>query len=88
MANSEKIYVGKGKQQFENLVRISVCLDDVPAEFVNEYNGKKYVSLDVVSRREVDQYGNSHYVAVNTYKPSGDGKSTSAPSAPEADMPF
>ena len=87
MAN-EKIYVGKGKQQFDNLVRASICLTDLPAEFINEYNGKKYISLDIVTRREADEYGNSHYITVNTYKPDG---SKSAPAQTEEvadDMPF
>jgi len=90
MAKQEKIYCGKGKQQFDNLVRLSVCLTDLPAEFVNEYNGKKYISLDVVQRREVDEYGNSHYVTVNTYKPQGGGSATPVNATDESndDLPF
>lgn len=89
MANQEKIYCGKGKQQFDNLTRLSICLTDLPQEFMNEYNGKTYISLDVVTRREVDEYGNSHYVTVNTWKPEG-GSTKSAPAATEDNdgLPF
>ena len=90
---AEKIYVGKGKDQFDNLTRLSICLTDLPQEFMNEYNGKTYISLDVVTRREVDEYGNSHYVTVNTWKPEGKGGSApaataSAPAQANDDLPF
>lgn len=87
----EKIYVGKGKNQFDNLTRLSICLTDLPQEFMNAYNGKTYISLDVVTRREVDEYGNSHYVTVNTWQPdSKSGSTSNAPaSAPAEDnLPF
>lgn len=86
---TEKIYVGKGKSQFDNLVRVSICLTDIQneaGEFISEYNGKQYISLDVVTRREVDQYGNSHYITVNTYKGNGESKAPATES--KEDLPF
>ena len=68
-----KIYCGSGKEKtFDNggsIISISVALEDYPKEFLTEYNGKRYLRLDVCKKREVDQYGKSHYVAVNTWKP-------------------
>jgi len=65
----DKIYVGSGKSKFDgDQVAVSVCLSDLPKEFIFEYNDKKYVKLIVQKKREVDQYGKTHYVAIDTFK--------------------
>jgi hypothetical protein len=69
----EKIYCGSGKEKtFENggsIISLSVCLDEYPKEYLTDFNGKRYLKLDVCRKREIDQYGKSHYVAVNTWQP-------------------
>ena len=66
---SEKIYVGSGVEKFDgDLVEISVCLSDLPKEFMFEYNSKKYIKLKVGKKRK-EEYGKTHYVTVDTYKP-------------------
>ena len=66
----DKIYVGSGKSKFDgDQVAVSVCLSDLQKEFIFEYNDKKYVKLIVQKKREVDQYGKTHYVAIDTFKP-------------------
>tara|TARA_R110002051_G_C8332023_1_gene436820 strand:- start:116 stop:412 length:297 start_codon:yes stop_codon:yes gene_type:complete len=73
MSNQEpekKIYVGKGVEKFDGgLVEISVCLSDIPQEHRFEYNGKWYAKLKVSKMRKTDEYGKTHSVAINTYKP-------------------
>jgi uncharacterized membrane protein len=70
-----KIYCGSGKEiKFQNggsLVKLSLCLSDIPDEFVklSEKNGKKYVTLKLTSRKSIDNYGNTHSVEVDTWKP-------------------
>jgi predicted ATP-dependent Lon-type protease len=65
-----QIFVGSGVEKFGgNLIEISVCLSDLPKEFISEYNGKKYIRLKVQKKREPDQYNKTHSVSVNTYKP-------------------
>ena len=70
---TEKIYVGSGKEKFEgNMVQTSLCLTDITnnaKEFIFEFEGKKYIKLNVCKKREIDQYGKSHYVEVDTWKP-------------------
>ena len=70
---TEKIYVGSGKEKFEgNMVQTSICLTDITnnaKEFIFEFEGKKYIKLNVCKKREIDQYGKSHYVEVDTWKP-------------------
>jgi hypothetical protein len=70
--SSEKIYCGSGKKiegQYGIFRKISVCLNDIPKEHINEYNGKKYVSILVNDRKEADQYGKDISLTVDTYKP-------------------
>ena len=82
----EKIYVGSGISKFEgNMVSVSLCLSDVPKEHMFEYNGKKYVKLNVSAKRDgADEYGKTHYVSVDTFKP----EAKKEPAKKEADLPF
>tara|TARA_R110000751_G_scaffold16235_1_gene51599 strand:- start:2575 stop:2829 length:255 start_codon:yes stop_codon:yes gene_type:complete len=67
----EKIYVGSGTEKFDgNLVSCSLCLSDLPSEHIQTgRNGKKYINLNVQKKKETDQFGKTHYVAVDTWKP-------------------
>ena len=83
---AEKIYVGNGTSKFDgNQVACSVCLTDLPQEHMFEYNGKKYIKLIVQEKMNTDEYGKTHYVAVDTWKP--EPKKETAP-AVEEDLPF
>lgn len=83
---AEKIYVGNGTSKFDgNQVACSVCLTDLPQEHMFEYNGKKYIKLIVQEKKNTDEYGKTHYVAVDTWKP--ETKKETAP-AVEEDLPF
>lgn len=43
----------------------SICLSDIPREVIKPAaNGKLYVNIRVVERREVGQYGDTHFVSV------------------------
>jgi hypothetical protein len=65
------IYVGSGKEKFEgNLISVSICLSDIPKEWITEYNGKKYVRLNVKKKKQVDQYQKTHSVEIDTWKPT------------------
>ena len=83
---SEKIYVGSGVSKFDgDQVACSLCLSDLPQEHMFEYNGKKYVKLIVQKKREADQYGKTHYVAIDTFKPEPK-KEEEVPA--DKDLPF
>jgi|TARA_R100000458_G_C8016224_1_gene78032 hypothetical protein len=82
----EKIYVGSGISKFDgNMVSVSLCLSDVPKEHMFEYNGKKYVKLNVSAKKDgADEYGKTHYVSVDTFKP----EAKKEPAKQQADLPF
>lgn len=95
----DKIYVGNGKERkFDSgsIIGITVDVDSILREFENHgfttEQGKRKIRLDVASRRSVDQYGNSHAVTVNTWKPDNQESApqkqapTATPPAPSVDF--
>lgn len=69
---NKKIFVGSGIEFGKyGDVNINICLSDLPAEFrvKSEKNGKVYIKLTVSKKKEKDQYGKTHSVTVNTWKP-------------------
>ena len=83
----DKIYCGSGKGKFENnLIEINLCLSDLPKEHIFEYEGKKYIKLKVCKKREIDKFGKTHYLEVNTFKP--EKKQEDTQSKKENDLPF
>lgn len=65
----KKIFVGSGKKKFDTLRAITLCLTDIPQEHIFEYNGKKYIRLNVNDKKEADQYGKDIAVSVDTWQP-------------------
>jgi hypothetical protein len=53
-----------------------------------EYNGKKYIKVNVSAKKDgADEYGKTHYLAVDTFKPEAKKESAPAP-AEDEDLPF
>lgn len=87
MANETPIYVGKGKSTKYG-VRFSVCITDSEAH-IFEYNGKKYLKLEVNEMRQPDKYGKTHTVKVDTFNPNQAAQeSDSIEAKPSDDLPF
>ena len=77
---ADKIYCGNGKEKkFDNggsIISITIDIETLQRNF-KEYGftteqGKKKMRLDVSERRSPDQYGNTHAVTVNTWKPDSE----------------
>ena len=98
MENNEKIYIGSGKEKFEgSLVEATINLSKIMKtckDFIFEYGGDKYIKLKVVKKKQEDQYGKSHYVEVDTWKPASaedKGLSYGEPDKvkqPDEELPF
>ena len=91
----EKIYVGNGVSKFDgDQVACSVCLTDLPQEHMFEYNDKKYIKLLVQKKKTEDDYGKTHYVAVDTWKPDPNKAAATGPTGTtmdhegDDDLPF
>ena len=72
-AKPTPLYCGNAKivtfNDGSTLMRVSVSLDRIPAEHITTKDGKRYVNITVQELREPDQYGNTHSVKVDTWKP-------------------
>ena len=75
MTNEPRNYVGRGKRVKDyDLINITVCLSQLPTDVPFEYKGKQFVKLVVGGKRETDQWGNTHSVWVDTFKPDKNRK--------------
>lgn len=82
---SNKLFCGRGKRFGQyNAISLSICLDDLPKEYITTgKNGKRYIKLNVNEKREADEWGNTHSVEVDTWKPDNrPAQQTSARPAP------
>ncbi len=95
MSETKTIYIGNGVRKGDTWLTSSLCLSDIPAEHMFEFNGKKYIKVNINIKDEVDQYGKDVSITVDTWKPEA-GK-TAAPKTTEAkavvteqegDLPF
>ena len=71
--NNENIYCGSGTEKVfdegRSLINFSLDLAKLK-DHVSEYNGKKYVNLTIGANRDgANDYGKTHYVKINTFKP-------------------
>jgi hypothetical protein len=59
----------------------AICLDVLNdpkvQELVYEYEGKRYLNIKVVQRKEKGKFGATHFIAVDQYK-KGEGKKEEA----------
>lgn len=72
MSETKTIYAGNGKTietQYGVFRAITVNLTDLPKEHIFEYEGKKYIKLNVNDKKQADNYGKNVSVSVNTWKP-------------------
>ncbi len=87
---TEKIYVGNGVEKFDgDMVSVSVNLTKLGKEasnFMFEYNGNRYRLTKICKNRDGEnEYGKTHYLAVDTYKP--EAKTTKKEEVTD-DLPF
>ena len=86
---ADNIYIGNGKKQKVNWRKSSLCLSDIPKEHVFEYNGKKYVKVNISDKDQPDQYGKDVSITVDTWKPEPkQEQSQSSNTAEDMDLPF
>jgi len=69
MSEEKKIYCGNGQKKGETWLKASICLSNIPKEHTFEYNGKKYVKVNINIKDELDQYGNDVAISVDKWKP-------------------
>lgn len=95
MSEQNKIYVPKSGakeitfQSGKKILKLNFKANELIA-FLNQHkNDKGYVTLGVSERREVGQYGDTHCVWLDTWKPQprGDQQQQRTPSRPTSPPP-
>ena len=78
---ADKIYVANGKtKKFNNgssVVKFALNLTEIgnSKEYFYEINGTKYINLEIGKKKvSPDQYGKTHSVTVDTFKPDASKK--------------
>ena len=80
-----KKYVGNGKKVGTyDLVNFTISEEKARESWI-DYNGKKYLKLTIGAKKEVDQYGKTHTIWVDEYKPEQQAQSQQKE---ETDLPF
>lgn len=75
--SDQKWYAGNGKtiqSQYGPFLDITLDLDVLGSAFRQGYGwttneGKKKIRINVSQRQQIDRYGNTHSVTINTWKP-------------------
>ena len=74
MENKPKtIYCGSGKKQSDTWFKVTINPDKIQ-DYINEFNGSKYVKLNINIKNEPDQFGNQGPVIVDQTKEEREAK--------------
>jgi len=65
----QQIRLGSGKKINETFLSSSLCITDA-LEHSYEYNGKKYIKLNISIYAEPDQFGKNVKITLNDYDPN------------------
>lgn len=84
---SDKVYLGNGKKQSATWLKSSICLSDIPQEHTFEYNGKKYVKVNININDTPNQWGKDVSISLDTWQPEETSVPTVAETG-ETDLPF
>ena len=56
-------------------IQVSICLTDIPKSAIYESkNGKKYLNIDIIAKKETDMYGKNITVALSQTKEQRESK--------------
>ncbi len=85
----EKIYLKSSAKeidtQYGSMLAISFKAEDMIAFCKEHANDKGYMNLNVNRRKEVGQYGDTHSVTLNTWKPGEQSQQRQQPKRDERD---
>ena len=82
MEKKTKIYCGSGKKRNDTWLSITINPDKIK-DYIKEYNGSKFIKLNVNILNEPDKFGKDVQVSVDTYEPQQKETAQS-----ENDLPF
>jgi hypothetical protein len=80
MEQNKKVRLGSGKKRKDSWLTASICITDA-LNNAYEYNGKKYVNVNINIAEQPNQYGKDVEITLNTYSPD---KKTNVPTQQSA----
>ena len=87
MSKEEKtIYCGSGKVMNDKWLKVTINPSKI-SDHIQEYNGNKFIKLNINLKDEPDQYGKDVSISVDTWTPDSEAK-TEAKSESSNDLPF
>lgn len=77
MENAKKIILGKnlkasekfGNSIVEGAICLDILLDANVKKLAYEYDGKSYLNIKVVQRKEASQFGKTHFIEIDQFVP-------------------
>jgi len=64
----KKIYCGSGKKKSDTWISATINIDKIQ-EHIQEYNGSKFIKVNINVKNEPDQYGKDVSISIDTWKP-------------------
>jgi ribosomal protein S19 len=72
-AKKEKISCGKGTKRSDSWLSVTIN-PDVIKQYIQEYNGSKFVKLNININETPDKFGKDVSVSIDTWTPKGELK--------------
>lgn len=60
-----------GKDEYIEIMKLGIKSEKLIEFLARNTNEKGYCNVDILKRKEPDQYGNTHYAILNEYKKEG-----------------
>lgn len=87
MSKSKSIYCGSGKQQTDSWIKATIN-PDVISKFIQEYQGKRFVKININLRQEPNQFGKDVEITIDTYKFKADSSDDAEPASGRVESPY
>lgn len=84
MEKEKTIYCGSGKKQNDTWIKATINVAKIK-DHVEEYQGTKFVKLNINVKEQLDQYGKDVSISVDKWKPE---PQNNEPKEVEGDLPF
>jgi len=66
--SEKKVYCGSGKKQKDNWIKATINVEKFK-DHIQEFNGHKFIKLNININDEPDQYGKDVSISIDTWKP-------------------
>jgi hypothetical protein len=71
-----------------SLIELSIKVDELIESLKSLEHQKGWVNLQIIKRKEPSEKGATHYVSVNTWKPTAKGETVDVSKDDSKDLPF